>query len=160
MIREASRMRVASPSRRCVMKKLGACLMLAAALMAASSTAALASNVLKVKPKTVNLGPTPVGTVTGGSVTLTNTGSTTINLTVNATKDWDDFSWGFLEGCPIIFEPAPLAPGESCVLSVTFHPSETFLGLKQDERFVATATDPLTGEVLDSDTFLFIGRAS
>jgi len=141
------------------MKKLGACLMLAAALLAASSTAALASNVLKVKPKTVNLGLTPVGTVTGGSVTLTNTGSTTINLTINTTKDWDDFAWGFVEGCPT-FEPAPLAPGESCVFAVSFHPSETFLGLRQDERFVATATDPLTGEVLDSDTFLFIGRAS
>jgi copper(I)-binding protein len=69
------------------MKKLGAGLMLAAALMAASSTAALASNVLKVKPRTVNFGPTPVGTVTGGSVTLTNTSSTTINLSITTTKD-------------------------------------------------------------------------
>jgi hypothetical protein len=147
---------------RCVMKKLGVGLMLAAALMAASSTGALAStNVLKVKPRTVNFGPTPVGTVTGGSVTLTNTSSTTINLTINVTKDWDDFSFGFLPGstCPT-FEPAPLDPGESCVFVVRFFPSEQFLGLKQDERFLATATDPLTGEVLDSDRFLFVGRAS
>jgi len=144
---------------RCVMKKLGAGLMLAAALMAASSTAALASNVLKVKPRTVNLGPTPVGTVTGGSVTLTNTSSTTINLTITTTKDWDDFSFGFLPGCPT-FEPAPLAPGESCVFAVRFFPSELFLGLRQDERFLATATDPLTGEVLDSEKLLFVGRAS
>jgi hypothetical protein len=43
---------------------------------------------------------------------------------------------------------------------VRFFPSEQFLGLKQDERFLATATDPLTGEVLDSDRFLFVGRAS
>ena len=141
------------------MKKLGACLMLAAALMSASSTAALASNVLKVKPRTDNLGPTPVGTVTDGSVTLTNAGSTTINLTITATKDWDDFGWGFLPGCPT-FDPAPLGPGESCVFAVRFFPSETFLGLKQDQRFLATATDPLTGEVLDSEQFLFVGRAS
>jgi len=144
---------------RCVMKKLGAGFMLAAALIAASSTAALASNVLKVKPRTVNFGPTPVGTVTGGSVTLTNTSSTTINLSIVTTKDWDDFSFEFLPGCPTN-EPAPLDPGESCGVVVRFLPSELFLGLKQDERFLATATDPLTGEVLDSEQFLFVGRAS
>ena len=142
------------------MKKLSAGVMLAAALMAASSTAALAStNVLKVKPRTVNFGPTPVGTVTVGSVTLTNTSSTTINLSIATTKDWDDFSFEFLPGCPTN-EPAPLGPGESCGVVVRFLPSELFLGLKQDQRFLATATDPLTGEVLDSEQFLFVGRAS
>ena len=147
---------------RCVMKKLGAGVMLAAALMAASSTAALAfTNVLKVKPRTVNFGPTPVGTVTSGSVTLTNTSSTTINLVINVTKEWDDFSFGSLPGstCPV-FEPAPLGSGESCVFVVGFFPHEDFLGLKQDQRFLATATDPLTGDVLDSDTFVFLGRAA
>jgi hypothetical protein len=43
---------------------------------------------------------------------------------------------------------------------VRFFPSELFLRLKQDERFLATATDPLTGEVLGSEKFLFVGRAS
>jgi hypothetical protein len=144
-----------------VMKKLGAGVMLAAALMAASSTSALASpNVLKVKPRTV-IGPTPIGMVTTKSTTLTNTSSNTIDLTINVTKDWDDFSFGSLPGstCPT-FEPAPLGPGESCVFVVRFLPSELFLGLKQDQRFLATATDPLTGDVLDSDTFVFLGRAA
>jgi hypothetical protein len=147
---------------RCVMKKLGAGVMLAAALMAASSTAALAStNVLKVKPRTINLGPTPIGMVTSKSTTLTNTSSNTINLTISVTKDWDDFSFGSLPGstCPT-FESAPLGPGESCVFVVRFWPSEQFLGLKQDQRFLATATDPFTGDVLDSDTFIFVGRAA
>jgi len=58
------------------------------------------------------------------------------------------------------FEPAPLGPGESCVFVVRFWPSEQFLGLKQDQRFLATATDPLTGEVLDSVTSVFLGRAA
>jgi len=144
------------------MKKLGGAVMLAAALMAASSTAALAStDVLKVKPRTVNFGPTPVGMVTSKSTTLTNTSSNTIDLTINVTKDWDDFSFGFLPAstCPT-FEPAPLGPGESCVFVVRFWPSEQFLGLKQDQRFLAAATDPLTGEVLDSDTFVFLGLAA
>jgi hypothetical protein len=56
------------------------------------------------------------------------------------------------------FEPAPLGPDESCVFAVRFWPSEQFLGLKQDQRFLATATDPLTGEVLDSDTFVFLAE--
>ena len=49
---------------------------------------------------------------------------------------------------------------DSCVFAVRFWPSEQFLGLKQDQRFLATATDPLTGEVLDSDTSVFLGRAA
>jgi len=153
---------VAMEEVRCVMKKLGAGVMLAAALMAASSTGALAStNELKVKPRTVNFGPAPVGMVTSRSTTLTNTSSNTIDLTINVTKDWDDFSFGFLPGstCPT-FEPAPLGPGESCIFVARFWPSEQFLGLKQDQRFLATSTDPLTGEVLDSDTFVFLGRAA
>jgi hypothetical protein len=153
---------VAMEEVRCVMKKLGAGVLLAAALMAASSTAALAStNVLKVKPRTINLGPTPIGMVTSKSTTLTNTSSNTINLTISVTKDWDDFSFGSLPGstCPT-FESAPLGPGESCVFVVRFWPSEQFLGLKQDQRFLATATDPFTGDVLDSDTFIFVGRAA
>ena len=144
------------------MKKLGVGVMLAAALMAGSSTAAQASaDVLKMKPRTVNFGPTPVGMVTSKSTTLRNTSSTTIDLTISVTRDWDDFSFGFLPGstCPT-FEPAPLGPDESCVFAVRFWPSEQFLGLKQDQRFLATATDPLTGEVLDSDTFVFLGRAA
>jgi hypothetical protein len=143
------------------MKKLGVFVLLAVALVAVSPAPAPAStNVLTVKPRTVNFGPTPVGLVTSKSTTVTNTSSETINLTIMATKDWDDFSYGFLPGstCPT-FEPAPLAPGESCVFVVRFWPSEQFLRLKQDQRFLATATDPITGEVVDSDRFVFLGRA-
>jgi hypothetical protein len=72
--------------------------------------------------------------VTSKSTTLTNTSSNTIDLTINVTKDWDDFSFGFLPGstCPT-FEPAPLGPDESCVFAVRFWPSEQSLGLKQDQ---------------------------
>jgi hypothetical protein len=54
----------------------------------------------------------------------------------------------------------PLGPDESCVFAVRFWPSDQFFGLKQDQRLLATATDPLTGWVLDSDTFAFLGRAA
>jgi hypothetical protein len=144
------------------MKKLNAGLTLAVALVVASPIPASAStNELRVRPRMVNFGPTPVGIVTSKSTTLTNTSWETINLTIVATKDWDDFEFGTLPGstCPT-FDPAPLDPGESCVLVVRFWPSEEFLGLTQDERFLATATDPLTGEVLDSDRFVSLGRAA
>ena len=123
--------------------------------------ASAAENTLKVKPRTVNFGPTPIGDVPMRSTTVTNTSSAIINLTIGATKDWDDFSYGFLPGstCPT-FEPAPLAAGESCVFIVRFWPSETFLGLRQDQIFVAAATDPTTGAELDADRFVFYGRAT
>ena len=94
------------------------------------------------------------------STTVTNTSSQTVNLTIAATKDWDDFSYGFLPGSTCsTFEPMPLAPGESCVFEIRFLPSTDFLGLKQDQIFRATATDPVTGMVLDEDRFVFYGRA-
>ena len=84
------------------------------AVLAASSTAA--TNVLKVKPGTVNFGTKPVGSFT-------------------------------------------LAPGESCTLVEAFRPSEGFEGLKQDQIWVATATDPESGAILETEEILFLGRA-
>lgn len=141
-------------------RRLGVLVLVLVAIVAAQPVSA-AENTLKVKPRTVNFGPTPVGDTSMRSTTVTNTSSETINLTVAATKDWDDFGYGFLPGstCPT-FEPAALAPGESCVFVVRFWPSETFLRLRQDQIFVATATDPTTGAVLDADTFVFYGRAT
>jgi hypothetical protein len=143
------------------MKKLGSLVLIVMTVVVASPTPApAAENDLKVRPRTVNLGPSPVGQVQTASTTVTNTSSQTVNLTIAATKDWDDFSYGFLPGSTCsTFEPMPLAPGESCVFEIRFLPSTDFLGLKQDQIFRATATDPVTGMVLDQDRFVFYGRA-
>jgi hypothetical protein len=42
---------------------------------------------------------------------------------------------------------------------VGFRPSFDFVGLKQDQILLITATDPLTGAVLDSVELFFFGRA-
>lgn len=55
--------------------------------------------------------------------------------------------------------PHPLAPGESCTLVEGFSPSETFLGIKQDQIWLATATDPESGTVLTTEEIVFLGRA-
>lgn len=143
------------------LKKAGAVTLLAVALLVAAPVSAPASTqVVRVSHRTVNFGARPLGSVTYKSTTVTNTSSETVNLTVVVTREWDDFTFGSLPGstCPV-FDPAPLAPGESCVLVVGFWPSEMFLGLKQDQIFLATATDPLTGQVLSSVEFVFFGKA-
>jgi hypothetical protein len=123
-------------------------------------SAPASTNVLRVTPGNDNFGAKPLGSVTFKSITVTNTSAETIDLVINVTREWDDFTFGSLPGstCPV-YEPAPLAPGESCALVVGFWPSETFLGLKQDQIFLATATDPITHELLDTAEFVFFGRA-
>jgi hypothetical protein len=135
------------------------------ALVAVTSVLALpvkapaSTKVLRVTPHRVNFGAKPVGSFTIKSATVINTSSDPINLSIDLIKDWDNFSILVGTTCPSFFEPEPLAPGESCVVEVGFRPSEFFVGLKQDEILRATATDPLTGEVLDSVRILFVGRA-
>ena len=68
--------------------------------------------------QSVNFGTKPVGWFTVKTATVINTSSATINRRIAVTRDWDDYSTG-LTGSPCpFFEPAPLAPGESCVVLV------------------------------------------
>jgi hypothetical protein len=126
------------------------------AVLAASSTAA--SNVLKVTPGTVNFGTKPVGSSTFKGTTLTNTSDEPIVVTLGLVRSWDDFAGGAVGStCP--GGSFTLAPGESCTLVEAFRPSEGFEGLKQDQIWVATATDPESGAILETEEILFLGRA-
>jgi hypothetical protein len=120
--------------------------------------ASAATGVLAVKPPTVNFGTKPVGSFTVKGATVTNTSSETVNVLVTIEREPDDFSFGLLPGqtCPV-FEPAPLAPGESCVVVMGFRPSEFFAGQKQFATLRVTATDP-AGGVVDSVLIDFVGR--
>ncbi len=40
-----------------------------------------------------------------------------------------------------------------------FSPSESFVGIKQDQILPATATDPQSGAVLETEEIVFFGRA-
>jgi hypothetical protein len=127
-------------------------------VVALPSNAPAATQTLKVTPRTVHFGMRPVGSFTLKSATVTNTSAETIDLLVTVEREWDDFSFGLLPGstCPV-FEPEPLAPGDSCDVVVGFRPSEFFVGTRQDQELLATATDPITGEPLESVRIVFLG---
>jgi hypothetical protein len=119
--------------------------------------ASAATVVLAVKPSSVNFGTRPVGSFTVKGGTVTNTSSETVNVLVTIEREPDDFSFGLLPGqtCPI-FEPAPLAPGESCDVVMGFRPSEFFAGQSQFVTLRVTATDSAGAEV---DSLIdFVGR--
>ena len=120
--------------------------------------ASAATGVLAVKPPNVNFGTKPVGSFTVKGATVRNTSAETVNVSVTIEREPDDFSFGLLPGqtCPV-FEPAPLAPGESCVVVMGFRPSEFFAGQRQVAALSVTATEP-AGPVVDSVLIDFVGR--
>lgn len=140
-------------SRSVVVSFLGLLLTLTLGIAASATT-----SVLAVRPPNVNFGTKPVGSFTVKGTTVTNTGSETVNVLVTGERTPDDFSFGLLPGqtCPVL-EPAPLAPGESCVVVMGFRPSEFFAGQKQFATLRVTATDS-AGEVVDSVLIDFTGR--
>ena len=142
------------------MKKVVVAVVAVAVVVALPLSSFAATRVLGVTPRTVNFGAKPEGSVTFKSVTVTNTSSETITLDIVVTKDWDDFETGVL-GTTCSFTDQLLDPGESCDVVVSFTPSLAggFEGLKQDQTLLATAADPLTGDVLDSVEIVFVGKA-
>jgi hypothetical protein len=141
------------------MKRIAAVALVAVATVAALPVSApAATKVLRVTPRKANFGTKPVGSESLKSVTVTNSSSETIILDIDLIKDWDDFNTG-VAGTTCTGSDQPLAPGESCEVVVRFNPSEGFEGLKQDQILRATATDPVTGEVLDSVQIVFVGMA-
>ncbi len=140
------------------MKIIASALLAMASVMALPLSASADTHVLKAT-HAVNFGTKPVGSFTVKTATVTNTSSEPINLDIDLIRDWDDFSTGLAGTTCSFFLPQLLAPGESCVLLVGFRPSEVFVGLKQDQILLVTATDPTTGVVLDSLRLTFFGRA-
>ena len=126
-----------------------------------AGSAIAAGNVLKVTPGTVNFGTKPVGSVTLKGTTITNTSEEPVLLTLGLVRSWDDFAGGRVEStCSLaLSEPTLLAPGESCTLVEAFFATGDFNGIKQDQIWVATATDPETGAVLETETIVFFARS-
>lgn len=127
----------------------------------AASSAIAAGNVLTATPGTVNFGAKPLESVTFKTTRITNASDEPILLTLNLVRSWDDFSGGWITStCSLSLDaPRLLAPGESCTLVEGFSPSETFLGIKQNQIWIATAKDPATGAVLETQEIVFFGRA-
>jgi hypothetical protein len=128
------------------------------AAVAVGGASSATQGVLHVNPQTVNFGTKPVGSSTFKGATIKNTSSSPVNLIVTIAREPDDF--GFVvppTTCPV-FEPAPLAPGESCDAVMRFSPSEFFAGQDQLAQLQAQATDPTTGAVLETVLIDFTGR--
>lgn len=132
---------------------------LATLLLAAAAGVSLGvPPVLKTSPSAVNFGTRPVDSMTLKAARLTNRSDATINVLVSVAAMPDDFSFGLLPGstCPV-FEPAPLAPGESCDAVVQFRPTAFFAGQEQSATLLATATHPTSGTVLATTPINFTG---
>lgn len=132
---------------------------LAVAATMAASPAAADRGLLKVTPKQINFGAQPVGSENFDSVTVNNTRGSELRVLVSAGLP-DDFGFGVLPGstCPALDSGGILPPGESCVAVVRFSPTEFFAGLHQAGTLTVTASDPATGELLETDVVPVRGR--
>lgn len=140
------------------MRRLMALFLATLVTVVASGTVLAAGPALKASPSSVNFGTRQVGSITLKGTRLTNRSDATIDILVTVAAEPDDFAFGLLPGstCPV-FDPAPLAPGESCDAVVQFRPTEFFAGQHQTATLLATATDPTTGTVLATVLIDFTG---
>jgi hypothetical protein len=117
--------------------------------------------ILRVAPPTVHFGTKQVGTFTLKGAVITNASSRRINLFVAIDSMPDDFSFGLWPGSTCDpFQPAPLEPGDSCKAVVGFRPSDFFAGHEQHAALAAHASDPDTGEVLETVQIEFFGTGN
>jgi hypothetical protein len=128
------------------------------AVVAVGGASSATQGVLHVNPQTVNFGTKPVGSSTFKGATIKNTSSSPVNLIVTIAREPDDFGFVVPPTTCHVFEPAPLAPGESSNAVMRFSPSEFFAGQDQLAQLQAQATDPTTGAVLETVLIDFTGR--
>ena len=129
-----------------------------ALLAAAAAPIAVADpSLLKVAPAQLNFGTRSVGTATIKSALIANRSASPVVVTFDIVSMPDDFGFeapGFT--CP----PAGgfvLAPGESCVATAAFRPTELFAGDPETAAVRVVASDPSTGAVLTSELLTMTG---
>jgi hypothetical protein len=122
-----------------------------AALLAPSSTAA--ASLLSVSPQRVNFGTKAVGTTTFKTITVTNTSTRSLQVSVTGGLP-DDFGWGplSLEEDLCVFSGGELlAPGDTCQVFVRFSPTDFFVQFgRQSGTLEVTASDPSMLRVLET----------
>jgi hypothetical protein len=135
-------------------------LLVTLATLLASSSAIAAASLLSVSPQRVNFGTKAVGTTTFKTITITNTSTTSLQVSVTGGLP-DDFGWGPLnvEEDQCAFSGGELlAPGETCQIFVRFSPSEFFVQFgRQTGTLQVTASDPATGEILETTALTITG---
>jgi hypothetical protein len=130
---------------------------LAAVLSPAPAIAA--PSLLSVNPQRVNFGTKAVGTTTFKTITVTNSSTSSLLVTLTGGLP-DDFGWGpvSLEEDLCVFSGGELlAPGDSCQAFVRYSPTEFFAGRRQTGTLQATASDPSTLATLETTVVTITG---
>ena len=95
-------------------------------------------------PASLNFGTVKVGHSLTKNVTLTNTGTTALDITSVSTTGTDHSNYVASSACP-----SSLAPSDNCIISVTFTPSATGTRPAEltviDNVEISTQNVPLTG---------------
>jgi Abnormal spindle-like microcephaly-assoc'd, ASPM-SPD-2-Hydin len=126
----------------------------------APSSASAAPSLLSVSPQRVNFGTKAVGTTTFKTITVTNTSSSSLIVSITGGLP-DDFGWGplSLEQDLCVFSGGEvLAPGDTCQIFVRFSPTEFFVQFgRQTGTLEVTASDPSTLAILQSTVIRITG---
>ncbi len=135
-------------------------LLVSLATLLAPSSAGAAPSLLSVSPQRVNFATKAVGTTTFKTITVTNT--STSNLLVSITGGLpDDFGWGplSLEQDLCVFSGGEvLAPRETCQAFVRFSPTGFFVQFgRQTGTLEVTASDPSTLAILQTTVIAITG---
>jgi hypothetical protein len=111
---------------------------------------AAGSDGMRVRPAEMRFGRQPFGSLSRRTVTITNTGTRTLDIAIESVVMPDDFSPGQPEStCPLAgVGVSVLLPGESCTHTVAFQP-DPFFAQPEQALLRLTARD-LAGSVLDT----------
>jgi len=134
-------------------------LMCVLAAVFVSQPAVAGERLLRVAPKTINLGTVPVGKEVLKGATITNVSGKDVLLLVEGGLP-DDFGFGLLPGstCPALTPGDILAAGAKCDVVVRFTPTEFFAGSRQNAELIATLRDPATGGLLSTISIPIVAR--
>jgi hypothetical protein len=128
-------------------------LLVTLATLLGPSSATAAASLLRVTPQRVNFGTKAVGTTTFKTVTVPNTGTRSLQVSVTSGLP-DDFGWGplSLEEDLCVFSGGELlAPGDTCQVFVRFSPTDFFVQFgRQSGTLEVTASDPSTLAALET----------
>jgi len=134
-------------------------LLVTLATLLAPSSAVAAPSLLSVSPQRVNFGTKAVGTTTFKTITVTNTSTSSLLVSITGGLP-DDFGWGpsSIEEDLCALGGELLAPGDTCQAFVRFSPSEFFVQFgRQTGTLEVTATDPSTLAILETTVVTIAG---
>jgi hypothetical protein len=113
----------------------------ALAVLAVPPAAQAGGSILTVSPQHLRFGRQPLGSFTTRTVTIANSSSRTLLVTI-ADQSPDDFSPGQPGStCFLSFTVNVLDPGERCTMIIGFEPAPPFSGLERASLTVTAATE-------------------